>query len=151
MHVAYSSPLPTNDVCSELPMSPETTGSLSGKHGTNNTNSTSTLSKDHNIFHLRFATSLYLPSQSLRFYSSIRVRRSPGRAYRLHWRSAKFAIRAPAPRPHLSGGSNWTTPTMSKIENALSKPKIELYSGKYFAACAIGGIIGEFYILKPLE
>jgi len=30
---------------------------------------------------------------------------------------------------------------MSKIENALPKPKIELYSGKYFAACAIGGII----------
>ena len=33
---------------------------------------------------------------------------------------------------------------MSKIENALPKPKIELYSGKYFAACAVGGIIGMF-------
>jgi hypothetical protein len=33
---------------------------------------------------------------------------------------------------------------MSKIENALPKPKIELYSGKYFAACAVGGIIGIF-------
>ena len=31
---------------------------------------------------------------------------------------------------------------MSKIENALPKPKIELYSGKYFAACAVGGVIG---------
>lgn len=30
---------------------------------------------------------------------------------------------------------------MSKLENALPKPKIELYSGKYFAACAVGGII----------
>lgn len=30
---------------------------------------------------------------------------------------------------------------MSKIENALPKPKIELYSGKYFAACAVGGVI----------
>jgi hypothetical protein len=32
---------------------------------------------------------------------------------------------------------------MSTLENALPKPKIELYSGKYFAACGLGGIIGE--------
>jgi solute carrier family 25 (mitochondrial phosphate transporter), member 3 len=32
--------------------------------------------------------------------------------------------------------------TMSKLENTLPKPKIELYSGKYFAACAVGGVIG---------
>ncbi|CAG8980324.1 hypothetical protein HYALB_00012686 [Hymenoscyphus albidus] len=30
---------------------------------------------------------------------------------------------------------------MSKIENVLPKPKIELYSGKYFGACMLGGII----------
>jgi solute carrier family 25 phosphate transporter 3 len=32
---------------------------------------------------------------------------------------------------------------MSALEKTLPKPKIELYSGKYFAACALGGIIGE--------
>jgi len=30
---------------------------------------------------------------------------------------------------------------MATIEHTLSKPKIELYSGKYFAACGLGGII----------
>jgi len=30
---------------------------------------------------------------------------------------------------------------MSTLEKALPKPKIELYSGKYFAACGLGGII----------
>jgi len=30
---------------------------------------------------------------------------------------------------------------MSKLENALPKPSIELFSGKYFAACGLGGII----------
>jgi len=30
---------------------------------------------------------------------------------------------------------------MSTLENALPKPKIEVYSGKYFAACGLGGII----------
>jgi hypothetical protein len=32
---------------------------------------------------------------------------------------------------------------MSTVEKALPKPKIELYSGKYFAACGLGGIIGR--------
>jgi hypothetical protein len=32
---------------------------------------------------------------------------------------------------------------MSALENALPKPKIELYSGKYFVACGLGGIIGS--------
>lgn len=31
---------------------------------------------------------------------------------------------------------------MSILEKTLPKPKIELYSGKYFAACGFGGIIG---------
>ena len=31
---------------------------------------------------------------------------------------------------------------MSTLEKALPKPKIELYSGQYFAACGLGGIIG---------
>lgn len=31
---------------------------------------------------------------------------------------------------------------MSALENALPNPKIELYSGKYFVACGLGGIIG---------
>lgn len=30
---------------------------------------------------------------------------------------------------------------MSALEKALPQPKIELYSGKYFAACALGGIV----------
>jgi hypothetical protein len=33
---------------------------------------------------------------------------------------------------------------MSTLEKALPKPNIELYSGKYFAACGLGGIIGRF-------
>lgn len=33
---------------------------------------------------------------------------------------------------------------MSKIQDALPKPKIELYSGQYFAACGLGGIIGLY-------
>jgi hypothetical protein len=33
---------------------------------------------------------------------------------------------------------------MSLLDKTLPKPKIELYSGKYFAACTLGGIIGEF-------
>jgi solute carrier family 25 phosphate transporter 3 len=33
----------------------------------------------------------------------------------------------------------------STIEKALPpKPKIELYSGKYFLACGFGGIVGNF-------
>lgn len=32
---------------------------------------------------------------------------------------------------------------MSTLEKSLPKPMIELYSGKYFAACGLGGIIGE--------
>jgi hypothetical protein len=39
---------------------------------------------------------------------------------------------------------DFTTATMSKLENTLPKPKIELYSGKYFAACAFGGVIGAY-------
>lgn len=31
---------------------------------------------------------------------------------------------------------------MSALEKTFPKPKIELYSGKYFAACGLGGIIG---------
>lgn len=31
----------------------------------------------------------------------------------------------------------------TSIEKALPKPGIELYSGKYFAACGLGGIIGS--------
>jgi solute carrier family 25 phosphate transporter 3 len=33
---------------------------------------------------------------------------------------------------------------MASIDKALPKPGIELYSGKYFAACGLGGIIGTF-------
>jgi solute carrier family 25 phosphate transporter 3 len=32
---------------------------------------------------------------------------------------------------------------MSTLEKAFPKPEIELYSGKYFAACGLGGIIGS--------
>jgi hypothetical protein len=32
---------------------------------------------------------------------------------------------------------------MSTLENTLPKPKIELFSGKYFVACGFGGIIGR--------
>ena len=31
---------------------------------------------------------------------------------------------------------------MPDLEKRLPQPKIELYSGKYFAACALGGIVG---------
>jgi hypothetical protein len=37
---------------------------------------------------------------------------------------------------------------MSSLEKAFPKPKIEQYSGKYFAACGLGGIIGEFKMNK---
>lgn len=30
------------------------------------------------------------------------------------------------------------------LEKTLPKPHIELYSGKYFAACGLGGIIGMY-------
>jgi hypothetical protein len=33
---------------------------------------------------------------------------------------------------------------MAAIEKALPQPKIELYSGKYFAACGLGGIVGMY-------
>lgn len=38
----------------------------------------------------------------------------------------------------------------SSIKEAMpnSKPGIELYSGKYFAACGLGGIIGKSACLK---
>ena len=42
--------------------------------------------------------------------------------------------------------SDWRTGKMSALEKTLPKPKIELYSGKYFAACALGGVIGEWYL-----
>jgi hypothetical protein len=31
---------------------------------------------------------------------------------------------------------------MSSLDKTLPRPSIELYSGKYFAACGLGGIIG---------
>ena len=31
---------------------------------------------------------------------------------------------------------------MSNLEKSMTKPSIEPYSGKYFAACGLGGIIG---------
>lgn len=34
---------------------------------------------------------------------------------------------------------------MSTLEKALPKPGIELYSGKYFLACGLGGIIGSSF------
>jgi hypothetical protein len=37
---------------------------------------------------------------------------------------------------------------MSKINNVLPKPKIELYSGNYFLACGFGGIIGKLTLLN---
>jgi hypothetical protein len=58
----------------------------------------------------------------------------------------KIAIRAPDSDLIEEGSIARRPDTMSKLENALPKPRIELYSGKYFAACAIGGIIGEFPI-----
>jgi hypothetical protein len=33
---------------------------------------------------------------------------------------------------------------MAALEKALPQPKIELYSGKYFAACGLGGIVGMY-------
>ena len=33
---------------------------------------------------------------------------------------------------------------MSSLEKSFPKPGIELYSGKYFAACGLGGIIGPY-------
>lgn len=53
----------------------------------------------------------------------------------------KIAIRAPDSDLIEEGSIARRPGTMSKLENALPKPRIELYSGKYFAACAIGGII----------
>ena len=38
---------------------------------------------------------------------------------------------------------------MSSLEKAFPKPGIELYSGKYFAACGLGGIIGSYKYPKP--
>ena len=35
------------------------------------------------------------------------------------------------------------------LEKALPKPKIELYSGKYFLACGVGGIIGMLLSAFP--
>jgi len=45
---------------------------------------------------------------------------------------------------------------MSKVQDVLPtlpKPKIELYSGQYFAACGLGGIIGTslFHIVLPVS
>jgi hypothetical protein len=40
---------------------------------------------------------------------------------------------------------------MSSLEKALPNPKIELYSGKYFAACGLGGIIGEPLSPAPIS
>ena len=37
---------------------------------------------------------------------------------------------------------------MSALENVLPRPKIELYSGKFFLACGLGGIIGRFESLS---
>lgn len=38
---------------------------------------------------------------------------------------------------------------MPSLEKALPQPKIELYSGKYFAACGLGGIIGMAPLVYP--
>jgi hypothetical protein len=43
----------------------------------------------------------------------------------------------------LNEGNQTEAAKMSTLEKTLPKPKIELYSGKYFAACGLGGIIGE--------
>lgn len=36
----------------------------------------------------------------------------------------------------------------SAMEKVMPKPKIELYSGQYFAACGLGGIIGKYILLS---
>jgi hypothetical protein len=33
---------------------------------------------------------------------------------------------------------------MASLDKSFPKPGIELYSGKYFAACGLGGIIGPY-------
>jgi hypothetical protein len=43
------------------------------------------------------------------------------------------------------------TVKMSAIEKTFPKPKIELYSGQYYAACALGGVIGECSSFQLLE
>lgn len=32
------------------------------------------------------------------------------------------------------------------VEKVLPKPKIEMYSGSYFLACGLGGIVGSFLL-----
>jgi hypothetical protein len=46
-----------------------------------------------------------------------------------------------------------TPPTTDKMTSSLPKPqkKIELFSGNYFAACTIGGIIGSYPTARAMH
>lgn len=34
----------------------------------------------------------------------------------------------------------------SAVEKVLPKPKIEMYSGAYFLACGLGGVVGSYLL-----
>jgi hypothetical protein len=53
----------------------------------------------------------------------------------------------------LTNSQSTNSPTTDNMTSSLPKPqkKIELFSGNYFAACTIGGIIGSYPMTRAMR